>query len=230
MVALTAAVIAVGLLCLVDLLLTFGVIRRLRQHTELLSNRGADVEVLSLPPGRSRHVQRADDGRPRARRAAGIRLAAFFCPPARSARSGCPVRRLCAANHVARADVLAVVLGPKRFGALPGPAGEVAASACSRPTASWRRPSGARVPSVLRLDADGTVGLVSYDPAACRHWSAAVRSGPRSGPELPYRPAEIARRALAMLAASLERRRPGVAADGRPGADRGGLAAAGDPR
>ncbi|MFC5831453.1 TlpA family protein disulfide reductase [Nonomuraea insulae] len=38
MVVLTVAVILVGVLCLLDLLLTFGVIRRLRDHTETLSN------------------------------------------------------------------------------------------------------------------------------------------------------------------------------------------------
>lgn len=37
MVYLTAAVVVVGLLCLLDLVLTFGVIRRLREHTSLLS-------------------------------------------------------------------------------------------------------------------------------------------------------------------------------------------------
>jgi thiol-disulfide isomerase/thioredoxin len=38
MVYLAAAVAVVGLLCLVDLVLTFGVIRRLREHTKQLSN------------------------------------------------------------------------------------------------------------------------------------------------------------------------------------------------
>jgi thiol-disulfide isomerase/thioredoxin len=38
MAVLTAAVILVGILCVLDLLLTFGVIRRLRDHTETLSN------------------------------------------------------------------------------------------------------------------------------------------------------------------------------------------------
>lgn len=36
---LTTAVVVVGLLCLLDLVLTFGVIRRLREHTALLSDR-----------------------------------------------------------------------------------------------------------------------------------------------------------------------------------------------
>jgi len=37
MAILSAAVVVVGLLCLTDLLLTFGVIRRLREHTEQLA-------------------------------------------------------------------------------------------------------------------------------------------------------------------------------------------------
>jgi hypothetical protein len=37
---LIAAVVVVGLLCVLDLILTLGVIRRLREHTELLANMG----------------------------------------------------------------------------------------------------------------------------------------------------------------------------------------------
>ncbi|GGM40184.1 TlpA family protein [Longimycelium tulufanense] len=44
-----AAVVLVGLLCALDLLLTVGVIKRLREHTELLSGRGGGQ--VSLGPG-----------------------------------------------------------------------------------------------------------------------------------------------------------------------------------
>ena len=37
MAILGAAIVVMGLLCLIDLLLTFGVIRRLREHTEQLA-------------------------------------------------------------------------------------------------------------------------------------------------------------------------------------------------
>lgn len=48
---LVAAVVVVGLLGLANLLFTFGVVRRLREHTELLAERpGGDV-VRRLPPG-----------------------------------------------------------------------------------------------------------------------------------------------------------------------------------
>ncbi|WP_016823296.1 hypothetical protein [Streptomyces viridosporus] len=46
---LVTAVVLVGLLCTLDLILTVGVIRRLREHTELLSERGGGR--MSLGPG-----------------------------------------------------------------------------------------------------------------------------------------------------------------------------------
>ena len=52
MAILVAAIGLVGLLCLADLLLTFGVIRRLREHTEQLAGlRGQDAPVTGLPYG-----------------------------------------------------------------------------------------------------------------------------------------------------------------------------------
>lgn len=52
---LTAAVVLVGLLCLLDLVLTLGVIRRLREHTSLLEQRpglsDAFPEPLGVPVG-----------------------------------------------------------------------------------------------------------------------------------------------------------------------------------
>ena len=50
MAILVAAIGLVGLLCLADLLLTFGVIRRLREHTEQLAGlRGQDAPVTRPP-------------------------------------------------------------------------------------------------------------------------------------------------------------------------------------
>ena len=52
MAILSAAIVVVGLLCLADLLLTFGVIRRLREHTEQLAGlRGQDAPVTGLADG-----------------------------------------------------------------------------------------------------------------------------------------------------------------------------------
>ena len=48
---LTAAVVLVGVLCVLNLLLTYGVIRRLREHNELLAQRPAAVPELIAAPG-----------------------------------------------------------------------------------------------------------------------------------------------------------------------------------
>ncbi|WP_026212553.1 TlpA family protein disulfide reductase [Longispora albida] len=48
---LTAAVVLVGGLCVLNLLLTLGVIRRLREHTELLSRRGSVADDRTPQPG-----------------------------------------------------------------------------------------------------------------------------------------------------------------------------------
>ncbi|NJP24128.1 redoxin domain-containing protein [Microbispora sp. SCL1-1] len=48
---LTALVLGVGVLCLIDLVLTVGVIRRLRAHEEMLSARPPGAPFLVLPPG-----------------------------------------------------------------------------------------------------------------------------------------------------------------------------------
>lgn len=46
-----AAVVVVGVLCVLDLLLTYGVIRRLREHTELLSRRPAGIPDIIIDAG-----------------------------------------------------------------------------------------------------------------------------------------------------------------------------------
>lgn len=45
----TAAVAIVGVLCAVDLLLTYGVIRRLREHTRILAAPGAGPGMVAAP-------------------------------------------------------------------------------------------------------------------------------------------------------------------------------------
>src|SRR6266540_695110 len=47
---LAAAVVLVGLLCSIDLILTLGVIKRLREHGEVLSRRGPWMSAI-LPAG-----------------------------------------------------------------------------------------------------------------------------------------------------------------------------------
>jgi len=111
---LIAAVAIVGLLCLLDLLLTFGVIRRLRQHTEYLRARQLldATAVISLPVGQvpGPFAAIAEDGAAIAG-PAGLRLAGFFsgtCPacPGRVA----PFIDYVLANQLARREVLAIVV------------------------------------------------------------------------------------------------------------------------
>jgi thiol-disulfide isomerase/thioredoxin len=84
---LVAAVVVVGALCVVDLLLTLGVIRRLREHTELLSKRpGPSVpEHASLTAGQRPAAFAAvdTDGQKVDQHSTAARLIGFFstnCP------------------------------------------------------------------------------------------------------------------------------------------------------
>lgn len=168
-----AAVVIVGLLCLLDLVLTFGVVRRLREHTELLRNRQlADTPaVIGLHTGQMPEgfTALAEDGAviggP-----AGLRLVGFFsgtCPacPGRVA----PFIDYVQANKMARDDVLVTLL--------------VAADAAAPPYLSLLaevarvtvQPEGSQViksfgvvgyPAFCLLDADGTVVASGFDPAS----------------------------------------------------------------
>ena len=159
-VALTAAVIAVGLLCLGDLLLTFGVIRRLRQHTELLGNRGAErarspgdlharCSVPATFSAQTTEGQRARTGPP----GSGWRRSSP--PPARSARKRVPTFADYVRGQSRRAapTVLAVVL--TEVDPILCPIIDRLAEVASVMRAVVRRRTGdglrrARVPSVLR--------------------------------------------------------------------------------
>jgi hypothetical protein len=112
-----AAVAVVGALCLLDLVLTFGVIRRLREHTTMLAeNRGHGLPgppVIGVAQGElpgtfaavTRDGEHVDDS-------AALRVVAFFSTRC----SICPERvppflEYLAARHIDRASVLAVVVG-----------------------------------------------------------------------------------------------------------------------
>jgi len=89
---LASAVVAVGALGLVNLLLTLAVIRRLRQHTELLSNRPAAPEGGVLAVGeRPAHVATVDtDGLPVTIGPDGPRLVGFFSPECQPCKTKLP--------------------------------------------------------------------------------------------------------------------------------------------
>jgi Redoxin len=121
MIYLTAAVIVVGTLCLLDLLLTIGVLRRLREHGERLDGLPSENATESLMAQAIKAVgDRVDDfttttvdGREVSRgRLAGRTLVGFFsthCEPCRS--SVTPFAELVAGRPGGWDEALAVVVG-----------------------------------------------------------------------------------------------------------------------
>ncbi len=168
---LVVAVVIVGVLCLTDLLLTFGIIRRLREHTALLSEQGhADLPVTGLAVGEVPEPFAVPTTEERLQTGpAGLRLVAFFS----SSCSICPKRvpsftDYVLANGIHRNDVLAVVLGA---------ADEPAPYLDQLTTVAQTRlePENGELarafkvsgyPAFCLLDPDGAVLASGYDPAA----------------------------------------------------------------
>lgn len=104
----------VGALCVLDMLMTFAVIRRLREHTELLRNNDPfDLPVVSLAVGQMPEAgpQVTLAGEPLSG-LAGFRLAGFFsssCPvcPERVA----PFAAYATEHQLGKDSVLAVIVG-----------------------------------------------------------------------------------------------------------------------
>jgi hypothetical protein len=166
---LTAVVVVVGGLCLLDLLLTFGVIRRLREHTSRLAGVRVEPPLVGLAAGRTPGgFSAVTTFGEEVTGAAGLRVVAFFS----SGCSTCPERvppflEYLSRHHIGRDSVLAVVAADK---SLPAPyleQLEEVALACVEP------PSGeiatafevAGFPAFFLLTADGVVAVNGYDPA-----------------------------------------------------------------
>jgi AhpC/TSA family len=171
MTVLSWLVILVGVLCLVDLLLTFGVIRRLRVHTGLLnSSATANETVIGLPAGATppdfAAVSIRDeqvDG------PVGLRVVAFFA----SFCSVCPTKvpaflAYLERNQIRQDEVLAVMAADPQD---PVPyLNQVAqvALVCMEP-ANGPVSSAFQVsafPSFCVLDPDGSLRSAHYDPAS----------------------------------------------------------------
>jgi hypothetical protein len=166
---LIAAIVAVGALCLLDLLLTFGVIRRLREHTSMLAGT-VDSGMIGVSPGASPGAFSAvtTSGEP-VTGTAGLRLAAFLS----SSCSACPERvppflDYLSTHRIARDSVLAVVAAE---GSTPVPYLDrlaEAARTCVEPYDSEIikafKVSG--FPAFFLLDVDGAVSASGWDPAA----------------------------------------------------------------
>jgi hypothetical protein len=171
MAILTAAVIVVGALCLLDLLLTFGVIRRLREHEEMISKSGpaAMPPTIGLRPSeRAAGFTAVTTGGDLLTGAPGLRMAAFFSTMC----SVCPERvepflAYLGGHQIAPHSVLAVAVTPGSD--LPPYLDRLAAAAqiCIEQEdgelAKAFKVQG--FPAFCLLDGDGAVVASSYDPA-----------------------------------------------------------------
>jgi hypothetical protein len=139
------AVVALSLICLLDLVLTVGVVRRLREHAAALDElTGAPAEVMK-PAGTSiaDYAATTVDGEPIARELlAGPTLVGFFSPRCGPCRERLP-------EFVARAAgtpagrVLAVVVGNDRDGAAGGDGQAMVAALAGAAPVVLERPGGA---------------------------------------------------------------------------------------
>lgn len=131
MTVLVAAVVVVGVLGAVNLLFCLGVVRRLREHTEILNTMAADHaggHDLILPAGETAAEFAAESvgGRPISRAAlSGPTLVAFFSPGCGPCTEQLPHFVDLARAHPP-AQVLAVVCGPGDATPLLGPLRDVA--------------------------------------------------------------------------------------------------------
>ncbi|GGO78149.1 TlpA disulfide reductase family protein [Nonomuraea cavernae] len=112
---LVAAVVLVGVLCLLNLLLTFGVIRRLKEHTaqlEKVLSGGRDDSLQMLGEQVGEFAATTTDGEPVSRALlAGETVVAFFSPSCAPCREKMPVFvEQARARDFDRQQVLAVVV------------------------------------------------------------------------------------------------------------------------
>ena len=171
MAVLTGAVVIVGALCLLDLLLTFGVIRRLREHTEMLARNQPDaLGAIGLAAGEAPATFAAtDDDGVAVGGPSGLRVVAVFS----TSCSICPKRAPAFVDYVRehrvrRDEVLAVVVGQSAesvpyLADLTG-AARVCTESADGPIGRAFAVRG--YPAFFALDAAGTVRWSGYDPAA----------------------------------------------------------------
>jgi hypothetical protein len=165
-----AAVAVVGVVCLLDLLLTFGVIRRLREHTEMLTASGGPATPpQGLPAGElPGPFAGLTTGAELVQGATGLRVVAFFATWC----SVCPERvrpfiDYLRAHDFTRDSVLAVSVGPDD--APPAHLAELAgvAQICvekdNGEIARAFKVTG--FPVFYLLDTDGAVVVSDHDPA-----------------------------------------------------------------
>jgi hypothetical protein len=181
MTVLAAAVILVGLICGADLLLTFGVLRRLREHAEQISSLGqaggAAVPVVGLAPGESPTVfaSATMEGLP-ITGPTHMRMAAFFS----ASCSACPGQvdpflDYVATHQLTSDSVLVVVLGspdarPAYLDDLSS-VGQIVFEEIDGPIFEAFKVSG--FPAFCLLDGDGALLASGFDAATLPEPSAA---------------------------------------------------------
>lgn len=113
MAVLAALVVLVGMLCLLNLVLSFGVIRRLREHTELLAERDSPVPGLPVGSQAADFTATTTDGETVSRDLlSDDTLVAFLTPNCGPCREQLPELAKVAANWPGGRDrTLAVVAG-----------------------------------------------------------------------------------------------------------------------
>jgi hypothetical protein len=168
--ALAAAISVVGILCLLDLIVTLGVIRRLREHTEMLAEmNGGPAPVMGVQVGSSPatfSATAADGGLVSG--SSGLFVVAFFsasCPV-------CPKQVEPFARYLTDSDVpadraLVVIVGP----ASDPPAYRDRLAAVARLVTEdvdgeiSRAYQVVGFPAFVLMDGTGNVLAVSHDPA-----------------------------------------------------------------
>lgn len=171
MAILATAIVIVGLLCLIDLLMTFGVIRRLREHTEILTAaQGQDAPVTGLAAGEvpASFTAVGSNGE-QVSGPAGLRLVAFFT----ASCSACPERvppflDYLRANRIGRDEVLAVISGSQAASVSYLQSVAEAAVVCTE-SVDGEIDTAFQVrgyPAFCLLDATGSIQAVSHEPTA----------------------------------------------------------------
>jgi hypothetical protein len=180
MAILSAAIVVVGLLCLTDLLLTFGVIRRLREHTERLANSSgmdlhAPVSDLAIGETVAPFTAPSVSGEPLSG-PAGLRMVAFFS----AGCSACPERvpafvDYVRANQITRDSIIAVVISSR-----PEPVSYQEDIAAVAPVLVEPLDGGLAdafkvrgFPTFFLLDGAGSVSAYSHEPVALPALAAA---------------------------------------------------------
>jgi hypothetical protein len=165
-----AAIAIVGVLCLLDLLLTFGVIRRLREQTDIINvvNAGrARGTTLGMAPGEAPAAfSAATTEGAMVSGPAGLRLVAFFSRCSICPERVAPFADYLTANRIDRDSVLVVSVGP---GGEPQPY----LSALAPVARICVEPDGGQIvkafelsgfPAFFLLDAAGAVAATEFDP------------------------------------------------------------------